>query len=114
MNYNIYGYFIYLICVIFIIVKVGKVCYDNGNVFAKSYLKGKEELSVQINKMLLIGYYLLNIGYAAITIISWNNINSIEELIITISNKIGVIVLVIGLLHYMNIYIIKNYIHKLF
>ena len=113
MNLNIIGYGIYLFFTVIIIVKVGNICYRNGNIFIRSLMKKEIELSIQINKTLLIGYYLLNIGYSTITLITWNKIGSVINLIEVLSKKTAIIILIIAVLHYSNIYLIKKFINKL-
>jgi len=113
MNFNIIGYIIYLTLTTIIIYKVGNICYNNGNIFIKNLIKEEIELSLQINKTLLIRYYLLNIGYSALTIVSWNKIETVTYLIEIISEKISFIILIIATLHYSNIYLIKKLIHKI-
>ena len=113
MNLNIIGYLIYLSLTSVIIIKVGKLCYDNGNLFVSQLIPNHEELCHQINKMLLIGYYLLNLGYCARTIISWEKIQSIKQLIEIISTKSAIIILTIGFMHYINIFLLTKYIKKL-
>ena len=113
MNYNIIAYSIYLSISIIVIFKVGKICYVNGDVFITHLIRKEIELTKQINKTLLVGYYLLNIGYTSITLISWEKINSMDKLINSIGNKIGTITIIIAIIHYINILIIKKYINKL-
>ncbi len=113
MNLNILGYFIFLLITTYIIIVVGKICYRNGNVFVLELIPDHEELCQQINKMLLIGYYLINIGYCAMTLISWSTITTLAELIATISAKTAIIVGILAVLHYLNIFILTNYIQKL-
>ncbi len=113
MNLNIIAYISYFTLTAIIILYVGRVCYTNGDVFIKNLLPNNIVLANQVNKVLLIGYYLLNIGYCAITIISWDRIDSTLKLIEIVSYKVSFIVLLIGIVHYFNIYILKNYIHKL-
>ncbi len=113
MNLNIIGYLIYLSLTSVIIIKVGKLCYDNGNVFVSQLIPNHEELCHQINKMLLIGYYLLNLGYCAMTIISWEKIQSINQLIEIIAVKSAIIILTIGFMHYINIFLLTKYIKKI-
>jgi hypothetical protein len=113
MNLNIIGYILYLIITIFIIIKVGKICYRNGNVFVAELIPDHEDLCQKINQVLLLGYYLLNIGYCAITLISWEKILSINQLIEVIAIKTAVIIFLISALHYMNIIILTKYIQKL-
>lgn len=113
MNLNIIGYLIYLSLTSIIIIKVGKLCYDNGNIFVSKLIPNHEELCHQINKTLLIGYYLLNLGYCAMTIISWEKIQTINQLIEIIATKSAIIILTIGFMHYINIILLTKYIKKL-
>jgi hypothetical protein len=112
-NLNIIGYFIYLIITIFIIIRVGKSCYKNGNVFVSELIPNHEDLCQRINQMLLLGYYLLNIGYCAMTLISWETIATTNQLIEVIATKTSIIIFIISGLHYINIIIITKYIQKL-
>jgi hypothetical protein len=112
-NLNIIGYFIYLMITIFIIVRVGKSCYKNGNVFVSELIPNHKELCQRINQLLLLGYYLLNIGYCAMTLISWETILSTHQLREMIAIKTAIIIFIISGLHYINIIIITKYIQKL-
>lgn len=113
MNFNITGYFIYLSITIFIILKVGKICYKNGNIFVLELIPNHADICQKINQILLLGYYLLNIGYCAMTLISWKKITSSTQLIEIIGTKTAVIIFIISALHYLNIIILTKYIHKL-
>lgn len=113
MNLNIIGYVIYLLITTFLIINVGKICYRNGNIYVAQLIPEHEDLCQKTNQVLLIGYYLLNLGYCAMTLISWNKIISYPQLVEIISIKTAIIVCIIAMLHYFNIYIITKYIQKL-
>jgi hypothetical protein len=113
MNFNIIGYFIYLGITIFIIMKVGKICYKNGNIYVAELIPDHTEICQKINRILLLAYYLLNIGYCAMTLISWQKILSAAQLIETIGVRTAVIIFIISILHYLNIFILTKYIQKL-
>ncbi len=113
MNLNIVGYFVYLTFTATVIVKVGAICYHNGNSFIRSLLKDQVALSVQINKTLLIGYYLLNIGYACSTLVRWDSIGTPLSLLEIISRKIAIILLIIAILHYINLFLLQKIIQKI-
>lgn len=113
MNLNITAYFIYLFITGIIILKVGKICYQNGNVFVAQLIPNHENLCIRINQMLLLGYYLLNIGYCAMTLVSWKNIENHSLLVEIIASKTAFIILIIALMHYLNIIIITKYIKNL-
>lgn len=113
MNLNIVGYIIYLSITILIILKVGKICYKNGNIYVSELIPNHKDICHKLNQVLLMAYYLLNIGYCAMTLISWQKIISTSQLIETISIKTAVIIFIISVLHYLNIIIITKYIQKL-
>lgn len=113
MNLNIIGYVIYLIITSVIIIKVGRICYQNGNIFVSELLPNHEDLCHKINQILLVGYYLLNLGYCAMTLISWEKILSTHQLIEVIAIKSAVIICTIATMHYINIVLLTKYIKKL-
>ncbi|MES2545418.1 MAG: hypothetical protein V4548_11065 [Bacteroidota bacterium] len=113
MNLNIIGYSIYLLITIFIIIRVGRICYRNGNVFVAELIPEHADLCQRINQLLLLAYYLLNIGYCAVTLVSWSTIVSVNELIEIISIKTSIIIFIISALHYTNIIVLTKYVQKL-
>ncbi len=113
MNLNIIGYLIYILITSYIIVIVGKICYKNGNIYVAQLLPDHEDLCRKTNQILLVGYYLLNLGYCSMTLISWEKILSINQLIEVIAIKSAIIICSISILHYINIYILTKYIQKL-
>ncbi|NRS89616.1 hypothetical protein HNQ02_002547 [Flavobacterium sp. 7E] len=113
MNLNLIGYCIYLIITGIIILKVGKICYQNGNIFVAALIPNHKEIGTQTNQILLLGYYLLNLGYCAMTLVSWQVITTYSQLIELIASKTATIILVIALMHYINIITITKFIKKL-
>ncbi len=114
--YNILSYFIYFTLTIPVIVFVGWKCYKIGKIYLLDVLKD-DEICNSVNKLLLIGYYLLNLGYIAISISSWGNINTFSEIIEIVFTKISVILMLIALFHYINIaalYFLRNQIISTF
>lgn len=113
MNYNIIGYLLFLTMISFIVVKVGRICYENGNIFVAELIPNHTELCQQINKILLVAYYLVNIGYSAMTLILWQKIISLEMLIEVFAWKAAIIISLLSALHYCNIYFLTHYVQKL-
>jgi hypothetical protein len=113
MDFNLLGYGIYLSITAIIILCVGNICYRNGNIFVGELIPDHEDLCKRTNQILLVGYYLLNIGYCAITLVQWDTIKTVPQLVETISIKSAVIICIISVMHYLNIFIITNYIKKL-
>ena len=55
-----------------------------------------------VNKMLLVGFYLVNIGFVSLFLQFGDKPESLIEAIEYISTKIGVVLLVLGGMHYFN------------
>jgi len=113
MNFNLIGYSIFIGLMVFIIVVVGKICYNNGNVFVAALIPGHLELCQQINKSLLIGYYLVNIGYCAVNLSFWSSIGSWPILVEVIALKMSGIIIILSVLHYLNIFVLTTQVQKL-
>ncbi|NMH29630.1 hypothetical protein [Flavobacterium silvaticum] len=113
MDYNLIGYFLYLVITAFIILWVGHICYKNGNVFVAQLIPGHEDLCIRVNKILLAGYYLLNIGYCLITLVQWDTLQTLPDLIETVALKSAMIISIISILHYINIYVITHHTDKI-
>lgn len=60
-------------------------------------------LADAVNKFLLAGYYLVNIGYTIIFLKIADRINSPIKMIEVLSEKTGVIILTLGIMHCINI-----------
>ncbi len=115
INYNIIGYAVYLPITFYITIHIGKVCYINGEHYLARIINDHPETVKAINSILLTGYYLLNLGYAAITLRFWPDIDSWVTLTETISTKLGQIILLLGIMHLNNMlmtYLISLRINK--
>jgi hypothetical protein len=55
-----------------------------------------------VNKLLLVGFYLINFGFVSLYLKYGDQPESLIEAIEYISNKIGVVLLVLGVMHYFN------------
>jgi hypothetical protein len=84
MNYNVPAYIVYLILTVFMIVFVGKYFYRNGRVFILGLMKGEEATTDHLNNILLVAYYLFNIGYAFVKLHFWQRIDNLETLVSSI------------------------------
>jgi hypothetical protein len=101
--YNILAYIIFLSALFFITFRVGWIFYKNGEVFIKMLIPEEIHLVESINKLLLAGYYLTNLGYVVLNISWWEPIESLQMMCEVLFMKAGGIILLLALMHYMNI-----------
>lgn len=111
MNYNIISYIIYLPIIFFIMIYVGWLFHKHGELFLLNLFQNNTTIVKSINNLLLIGYYLVNLGYAIITIAYWEIITTIPEMLNALSHHLGIIIIGLAVLHYNNV-ICLNYLVK--
>ena len=105
MNCIITTYLLYLVITISLTVWVARTLFRNGDVFLIDIFHGNRELATSVNNLLLVGFYLVNIGYAVYTLQVYRQVLGVQELIETLSIKVGLIILILGAMHFFNLYI---------
>ena len=105
MNYIIITYSLYLVITIALTIWVARTLFKNGKVFLIDIFHGNKELADSVNNLLLVGFYLINIGYAVYTLQVTGNIVNVQQVIESLSLKIGLIILILGGMHFFNLYI---------
>jgi hypothetical protein len=104
MNYNIIAYSIYLGITFYITVIVGYRFYKNGIHLILNLFQPNVAGAHAINTMLLVGYYLVNLGYLAISIGSWSTIDSVEAMVGLLFHEVSIILIVLAVMHYNNLF----------
>jgi len=119
MSYNTIGYLVFFAIMLYVIGVIGWQFYANGRFYLVSIFKSNPHLIDSINKFLLLGYYLFNLGYVAISVQYWETINTLNDLIGMIGERSGKIIITLGLMHYFNMlwlsqyYRIKNFLKSI-
>ena len=103
--HNIIGYSLYLGITFYITLFVGYKVYQLGMIYL-TYLIHHHAICISINRILLIGYYLVNLGFSAVTLQQWNRIDNYTDLLQQLASKTGNILLILGILHVLNLSII--------
>ena len=111
MNFNIIGYIMFFVIMIYVIAVVGWKLYVLGRPFLVNNMQTELHLVDPVNKLLLLAYYLFNLGYTALSIQNWETINNINELISMVGVKTGTIILILGVTHYVNMFWL-SFLHK--
>jgi hypothetical protein len=105
MSYVVISYLIYLAITVITTILVAKNLFSNGKVFLVDIFHGNTELAIAVNNLLLAGFYLINIGYAVYTLRVFETIVNAQELIEVLSIKTGAIILILGGMHFGNMFI---------
>jgi hypothetical protein len=105
MNYTILSYALYMPLTIGLTIWVARTLFTNGRVFLVDIFHGNELLADSVNKLLVVGFYLINIGYAVYTLQIFGEINNVQVVIEKLSVKLGAIILILGGIHFFNLFV---------
>ncbi|MFJ8013010.1 hypothetical protein [Streptomyces sp. NPDC096339] len=108
MDLNVVAYVIYLSISIGLTVWVARTLSRNGRVFIGDVLAGNEKLADAVNQLLVVGFYLVNIGFVTLFLRSDVGIETTRELFEALSFKLGIVLLVLGVMHLGNVYVLNK------
>lgn len=103
MNYFILTYIVYLSVSIALTVWVANVLFRNGRIFLVDIFHGQVDLADSVNKLLVVGFYLVNIGYMSLALKEVNSIPGMQQVVEVLSYKLGWIILILGGMHFLNL-----------
>jgi hypothetical protein len=101
-------YAAYLVISLAVTVWVARTLYKNGRVFLVDAFHGNAELADSVNHLLVVGFYLINIGYVSLALRTDGNLVTLRSAIELVSDKIGVVLLVLGGMHFFNLYVFSR------
>ena len=101
-------YLIYLALSIGLTIWVGRTLHKNGRVFLVDVFHGNDALADSVNHLLVVGFYLINFGYVSLALKLGYAIDNAEQSIEALSVKIGMVLLVLGGMHFFNLYIFSR------
>ncbi|WP_294221459.1 hypothetical protein [Chryseobacterium sp. sg2396] len=101
-TYNFEAYMIYLPIVILLTVLVSQFLFKNSRTFMIDIFHQKEDIAMATNSLFKIGFYLLNIGFA-LCIVEFFQIETVERLVVALSEKIGGFSIYLGIMMLLNL-----------
>lgn len=109
--YAIPSYSAYIALTVLVTIWVAHTLHKNGRVFLIDAFRGNEPLADSVNHLLVVGFYLINLGYVALELKADVALNSPREAIESVSDKLGLVLLVLGFMHFFNLFIFSR-LHK--
>ena len=106
INYSVIAYIIYLWVGVGLTLWVAHILFKNATVFFNDIFHNNEALATSVNHLLKMGFYLINIGLVMYLLEHYGTISNYKQLVEVLSTKIGGIVLLLGAMHFLNVYIL--------
>jgi len=102
------SYAVYLAISLAVTVWVARTLHKNGRVFLVDAFQGNSELADSVNHLLVVGFYLINVGYVALALRTGAILESPRQAIELVSDKIGGILMVLGMMHFLNLFVFHH------
>src|SRR5213592_4614641 len=101
-------YLLYLTISIALTVWVAQTLFKNGRLFLVDVFHGNEPLADSVNHLLVVGFYLINLGYVSLALKLGYTVATTQEGIEALSVKVGMVLLVLGGMHFFNLFIFSR------
>ncbi len=108
MTIGITTYLIYLTISIDLTIWVARTLHKNGRIFLVDVFHGNEQLADSVNHLLVVGFYLINFGYVSLALKLGYDVSTAQEGIEALSVKVGMVLLVLGAMHFFNLFIFSR------
>ncbi len=104
MNTSLSIYTAYFLVSLAMTIWVGRTLHKNGRLFLIEAFSGNTEMADSVNHLLLVGFYLINLGFILVFLRVGPKPAGIVEGVEYISTKLGIVVLVLGVMHFFNMF----------
>ena len=105
MNDTFIAYVIYLAVCVPLVVYVARTLQRHGSIFLREVFRGNDGLASAVNHLLVVGFYLLNLGYVSLFLKTDTAIDGPEGILELVSKKVGIVAIVLGVVHLANVWV---------
>ena len=107
MDSTVATYLLYLVISVPLTVWVGRTLFRNGGIFLIDVFEGDEQLAKAVNHLLVVGFYLLNLGYVSLALKLGHQVTNTQQSIEALSLKVGLVAVVLGVVHLGNVFVLN-------
>ncbi len=100
-------YLIYVLASLCITVFVAHTLSRNGRLFLVNAFKD-EALADSVNHLLVVGFYLLNLGFVLFMMRTDRAIADFEGMIVYLSGSLGFVLMAVAIVHFINMFAIHR------
>jgi hypothetical protein len=107
--YTVYSYITYLLVSLMLTAWVGRTLYTRGRVFLVDAFAGNETVADSVNHLLVVGFYLINVGYVTLALKYGDKPANMQQAIEFLSTKVGLVLAILGVMHFINVLSLTGY-----
>ena len=106
-------YVIYITLSIGITIYVSRTLSKNGLPFLVDGFAGNTVLAESTNHLLVVGFYLINLGFVLLRMRTGVCIADINQLIVYQASGLGLVLLILGGMHFFNMFVIHRFVRSM-
>jgi hypothetical protein len=102
--------FLFVVYAVYILVAVGltawlaRTLFRSGVAFLHDVFADKPELAEAVNRLLVVGFYMLNLGYGLYLLRADQGLNAFASLQFLV-NRLSILLVVLGGIHFVNVFV---------
>ena len=104
----VWTYVSYLAISIPLTVWVARTLHKSGRIFLVDSFLGNEPLADSVNHLLVVGFYLVNIGFVSFALKTDDKPGNMQGILEVLSTKVGTVLLVLGAMHFFNLFVFSK------
>jgi hypothetical protein len=97
-------YAVYATITLGLTIFLARTLSRNGAVFLEDVFKDTPKLAEAVNRLLVVGFYLVNLGYAAL-IMKATGGSTVVDAVEVLAAKLGALLLSLAFMHFVNLYV---------
>ena len=104
MDNLIVVYSVYAVIAIGLVMWLARTLFQSGGTFLDDVFPEQPKLAMSLNRLLVTGFYMLNLGYALL-LLPGNQPNTTVEAAELLITKLGILLVSVGVIHFVNMYV---------
>ena len=108
MTTAVWTYLAYLTISIALTIWVARTLHKNGRIFLVDSFHGNEGLADSVNHLLVVGFYLVNVGCVALALKHGGTPENAQSALEILSTKVGWVLLILGFMHFFNLLVFSK------
>ncbi len=105
---TVWTYLLYLAISVALTVWVARTLHKNGRIFLVDSFLGNEALADSVNHLLVVGFYLINLGFTTLALKYGDKATDAQTGLETLSTKVGLVLVVLGIMHFFNLFVFSG------
>jgi hypothetical protein len=104
MNTSLGIYIAYFLISLGMTIWVARTLHKNGRIFLVDAFSDNQQMADSVNHLLVVGFYLINIGFILLFLRVGEKPTDLVQGVEYISTKLGIVMLVLGGMHFFNMF----------